>query len=153
MIKNYLKIAWRNLINNKGLTLINIGGLAVGMTVAMLIGLWILDELSFDKYHNNYEKIARVMQNQTVNGEVSSLKAMPIPVAYELRHLYGSNFKHVVLSSWTNPHLISFKKKNISVPGNYMEQDAPEMLTLNMIKGVRSALNDPSSVLLEMTIR
>jgi hypothetical protein len=54
MIKNYLKIAWRNLIKNKTHSLINIVGLSVGMAVAMLIGLWIWDELSFNTYHKNY---------------------------------------------------------------------------------------------------
>ena len=49
MIKNYFKIAWRNLIKNKGYSAINIGGLAVGMAVAMLIGLWVYDELTFDQ--------------------------------------------------------------------------------------------------------
>ena len=63
MIKNYFKIAWRNLIKNKATSLINIGGLAVGMAVAILIGLWIWDELSFDKSHRNYDHIAQVMQN------------------------------------------------------------------------------------------
>jgi ABC-type antimicrobial peptide transport system permease subunit len=152
MIKNYLKIAWRNLVHNKVSSLINIGGLAVGMAVAVLIGLWIWDELSFDKYHKSYDNIARVMQNQTANGEINSLKAMPIPVAYELRHLYSNDFKYVVLSSWTNPHLLSFKDKNISMPGNFMEPDAPEMLTLKMTKGVRSALTDPSSILLSESV-
>lgn len=51
MIQNFLKIAFRNLVKNKGYSAINIGGLAVGMAVAMLIGLWIYDELSFNKYH------------------------------------------------------------------------------------------------------
>ncbi|HWZ15666.1 MAG TPA: ABC transporter permease [Mucilaginibacter sp.] len=152
MIKNYFKIAWRNLIKNKVSSLINIGGLAVGMAVVMLIGLWIWDELSFDKFHKNYDSIARVMQNQTINGEVNSLKAMPIPVAYSLRHLYGNSFKHVVLSSWTNPHLLSFKDKNISAPGSFMEAGAPEMLTLNMIKGTATALADPSSILLSEAV-
>ncbi|HEY9000257.1 MAG TPA: ABC transporter permease [Mucilaginibacter sp.] len=152
MIRNYLKIGWRNLINNKAMSFINVGGLAVGMAVAMIIGLWIWDELSFDKYHKNYETIVRVMQNQTVNGEVSSLKAMPIPVATELRHSYGSDFKHVVLSSWTNPHLISFHDKNLSVKGNYMEQSAPEMLTLDMVRGARNALKDPTSILLAESV-
>jgi putative ABC transport system permease protein len=152
MIKNYLKIAWRNLVHNKASSIINIGGLAVGMAVAVLIGLWIWDELSFDKYHKNYDSIARVMQNQTANGEISSLKAMPMPVAYELRHLYGNDFKYVVLSSWTNPHLLSFKDKNISMPGNFMEPDAPEMLTLKMVKGIRNALTDPSSILLSESV-
>jgi hypothetical protein len=49
MIRNYLKIAWRNLIKNKAHTFINVAGLSVGMAVAMLIGLWIWDELSYDK--------------------------------------------------------------------------------------------------------
>ena len=56
MFKNYFKIAWRNLIKNKGISFINIGGLAVGMAVATLIGLWIWDELSFDKQNKNYDR-------------------------------------------------------------------------------------------------
>lgn len=60
MPKNDLKIAWRNLIKNKGYSALNIGGLAVGMAVAMLIGLWIYDELSFNKYHKNYDGIAQI---------------------------------------------------------------------------------------------
>ena len=152
MIKNYLKIAWRNLVKNKVSSLINIGGLAVGMAVAMLIGLWIWTELSFDKYHKNYDKIARVMQNRSLNGETASLKAMPIPVANQLRHLYGDNFKLVVLSSWTNPHQIAFSDKSISATGNFMEPGAPEMLTLKMVRGSRSALNDPSAIILAESV-
>lgn len=91
MIKNYLKIAWRNLIKNKSSSLINIGGLAVGMAVAILIGLWIYDELSFDRYHQNYNKIAQVMQNQTWNGEAYSGNAMPFPLGKELQTKYGSD--------------------------------------------------------------
>ena len=53
MIKNYLKIAFRNLSKNKIYSFINIAGLAVGIAVAMLIGLWVWDELSFNKYHKN----------------------------------------------------------------------------------------------------
>ena len=72
MFQNYFKIGWRNLFKNKGYSFINIGGLAVGMAVAMVIGLWIHDELSFDKYHKNYDRIAQVMQHQTFNGHRGS---------------------------------------------------------------------------------
>ncbi|WP_420147336.1 permease prefix domain 2-containing transporter, partial [Spirosoma sp.] len=65
MIRNYLKVAFRNLTRHKGYSLINIGGLAVGMAVAMLIGLWIYDELSYNTHHQHYHQIAQVMQNQT----------------------------------------------------------------------------------------
>ena len=81
MIKNYLKIAWRNLIKNKASSLINIGGLAVGMAVAMLIGLWIWDELSFDKNFKNYDHLAQVMQNNTMNGEMGTANKCPGPWA------------------------------------------------------------------------
>ena len=100
MIRNYFKTAWRNLVKNKGYSLINIGGLAVGMTVAMLIGLWIYDELSFDKYHKNYDRIAQVMQNQNFNGEIGTQTANPAEMAGEIRRVYGSDFKYVLQSSW-----------------------------------------------------
>ena len=62
MYKSYFKIGWRNLLKNKGYSFINIGGLALDMTVAMLIGLWMHDELTFDSYHPNHDRIAQVMQ-------------------------------------------------------------------------------------------
>jgi putative ABC transport system permease protein len=79
MIKNYFKIAWRNLWKNKGYSLINIGGLAVGMAVAMLIGLWIYDELSANKHHKNYNSIYQVMMYQTFNGHRGAQYALPYP--------------------------------------------------------------------------
>ena len=61
MLQNYLKIALRNLVKNKVYSFINIAGLAVGMAVAMLIGLWMIDELSANKHHKNYDSIYQVM--------------------------------------------------------------------------------------------
>ncbi|MEM9858672.1 MAG: permease prefix domain 2-containing transporter [Bacteroidota bacterium] len=66
MISNYLKVGWRNLIKNKGYSALNIGGLALGVTVAILVGLWIVDELSFDKHYKNYARMAAVLQHGTI---------------------------------------------------------------------------------------
>jgi hypothetical protein len=60
MLKNYFKIAWRNLARNKAYSFINIGGLAIGMAVAMLIGLWVYDDVTFNKSHDNYQSVAQV---------------------------------------------------------------------------------------------
>jgi putative ABC transport system permease protein len=60
MLREYIKIAWRNLFNNRVSSFINIGGLAAGIAVALLTGLWLHDELSFNKYHKNYDRIAEV---------------------------------------------------------------------------------------------
>jgi putative ABC transport system permease protein len=152
MIKNYLKVAWRNLLKNKAHTFINVTGLSVGMAVAILIGLWIWDELSYDKYHQNYDRVVQVMQHQTLNNEVLTQTSMPIPLGTMLRQDYKGDFKYVVLSSWTFGHIITYGDKKLLTQGNYMQPEAPDMLTLKMLKGTRSGLNDPSSVLLSSTL-
>ncbi len=68
MLKNYFTIAWRNLRKSKIYSAINIIGLATGMAVAILIALWIWDELSFNNYYKNHQTIAQVMTTQTFNG-------------------------------------------------------------------------------------
>ena len=88
MLKNYFKIAWRNLIKNKASATINVGGLAMGMAVAILIGLWIRDELSFNKSFKNYEHIAQVMTHETFNGKSETSIHQVRPLEFELRNKY-----------------------------------------------------------------
>ncbi|MEO7213733.1 ABC transporter permease [Mucilaginibacter sp.] len=152
MIKNYLKVAWRNLIKNKMHTFINVSGLSVGMAVAMLIGLWIWDELSYDRSFDNHNSIVRVMQYQTFNGKINSQISMPIPLGTVLRNDYKSDFKYVVLSSWNYDHILAVGDKKINQQGSYMQAEAPEMLTLTMLKGTRAALKDQSSIMLSAKV-
>ncbi len=148
MIKNYLKTAWRNLIKNKVHSFINIVGLSVGMAVAMLIGLWIWDELSFDKFTPNYDHIAKVIQNVTNNGEVQTWQSVPYPLAEALRKSYGSDFKAVVQTAGLGNHVLALDDKKLTRNGVFMEPAAPEMFSLEMLKGTRTALNDPTSLLI-----
>ncbi|HVW95672.1 MAG TPA: ABC transporter permease [Mucilaginibacter sp.] len=148
MIKNYLKIAWRNLVKNKFSSIINVGGLAVGMAVAILIGLWIWDELSFDQNFPNHDRIARVMQNQWINNETDTWNSQAYPLGLKLRSEFGADFKHVIMSSWTGGHILSYGDNNLKISGNFMEPGITEMLSLKMIKGSREGLNDPKSILL-----
>ncbi len=149
MFKNYFKIAWRNLVKSKGYSAINIGGLAVGMAVAILIGLWVYDELSYDKYQvRNYDRIAQVMQSANFNGEIGTQTANPALMGPEIRAKYGSDFKYVVQASWTGGHLLAVGKKSFNKTGIFFEPDAPEMLTLKMLEGTRKGLKDPYSIML-----
>ncbi|MCW3116677.1 MAG: FtsX-like permease family protein, partial [Chitinophagaceae bacterium] len=148
MIKNYFKIAFRNLIKNKFSSLINIGGLAIGMTVAMLIGLWIYDEFSFDKNFKNYHRIAQVLQNNTMNGETGTGINVPHPLGEELRKNFGSDFEYVTMASWNENHILAGGEKNLSKNGTFFQPQAIEMLSLKMLNGNRDALNDPSSIML-----
>lgn len=152
MIKNYIKIAWRNLLRSKLYSCINIVGLATGIAVALLISFWIWDELSFDKYHQNYHRLAQVMQSQTLNGEIRTQVEVPIPLGNELRATYGSEFKHVALSTRTAKHILSVGDKKLTKAGNFIEPEAPEMFTLKMLKGTRDGLSDPASVLLSQSL-
>jgi putative ABC transport system permease protein len=148
MIQNYFKIAWRNLIKNKAHSFINIVGLSVGMAVAIAIGLWIYNEVSFDKDNSNYDHIAQVIQNVTNNGEVQTWTNVPYPLADELRKSYGSNFKYLVMSAGNGNHILTMGDKKLTEWGSYFEPQAPDLLGLKMLKGTRSSLTDPTSILL-----
>ncbi|PSL44759.1 ABC-type antimicrobial peptide transport system permease subunit [Chitinophaga niastensis] len=152
MFRNHFKIAWRHLFINKGYSAINIIGLAAGMTVALLIGLWIWDELSFNRYHQEHNSVAQVMDAQTINGEINTNEAIAIPLAAELRSKYAADFKRVALVFPNFTHTLAVSDKKLSASGIWAQPDLPEMLTLKMLKGKRDALKDPSSVLITQSL-
>ncbi|WP_041615921.1 ABC transporter permease [Spirosoma linguale] len=152
MLRNYLKIALRNLVKNKAYSAINIGGLAVGMAVAMLIGLWIYDELSFDKYHQNYNRIGRVMQSATFEGVFGAGSYMPLPLGNELRTDFADDFTYVVMSSWNKEHILAYGDKKFTKQGSYLSPEAPDMFTLKMLRGTRAGLKDPASIMLSASV-
>src|SRR5690349_17260801 len=128
MIRNHFRIAWRNILKSKGYSLINIGGLAMGMAVAMLIGLWIWDELSFNKYNKNYDRIAQLMQTQDFGGQLDTWQTMPYPVGDALRERYGSDFRQVVMSSWDFYRVLSVGDKKLRKIGKFMEPKGPALM-------------------------
>jgi ABC-type antimicrobial peptide transport system permease subunit len=152
MLKNYFKIAWRNLLKSKWYSSINIIGLATGMAVALLIGLWIWDEVSFNKYHRNYDRLGQLMTTQTFNDIVGTGPAVSMPMAMELRTKHTSDFKYVALSSWNFDHILAVGEKKITQAGLWTQPELPVMLTLRMITGNINALKDPSSILLTKSL-
>ncbi|AYN69383.1 ABC transporter permease [Euzebyella marina] len=152
MIKNYLKIAWRNLMKNKAYSTINIGGLALGMAVTLMIGLWVYDELSHNNYFEKKDRIAQIFQSQTFNGNIGTGPAIPRPLEMALREGYDDNFKHIVMSSWTTPLYLNYKEKSLSKDGNYMQQGAPDMLGLTILKGEKDGLRKINSIMLSKSV-
>src|SRR6478752_6470457 len=148
MFKNYFKTAWRNLGKSKMHSFINIAGLSIGMSVAILIGLWIFDEVSFNKNFENYDHIAQVIQNVTNNGEVQTWNNVPYPLSAELRTNYGSDFKHIVMAANWGDHIITVNDKKLKSNGGYFEKEMPEMFSLKMVSGNWKSLNETASVLL-----
>lgn len=152
MFKNHFKIAWRSLIKNKLHAAINIIGLATGMAVALLAGLWIWDEISFDNYFRNHKRLAQVMVNQSNDGETYTGKTVSMPMGDALRTKYAQDFKYVSLTSWNNDYLLTTGDKKIAGKGMWVLPDFTQMFTFTMLRGNRNALNDPSSVLLSQSL-
>jgi putative ABC transport system permease protein len=148
MYRSYFTSSLRNMKKNKLHAFINIAGLTVGLAVAMVIGLWLKDELSFEKHFANYEKAGRILQNVTNNGVVETWWSLPMPLSEELRKNYGDNFKHVVLMTSPQPNLLTFNDKNLSRSGIFAEPDFPHLFSLEMIHGSANALKEQSSILL-----
>ncbi|WP_136468264.1 ABC transporter permease [Flagellimonas onchidii] len=152
MIKNYIKIAWRNLTKNKSYTIINVGGLALGMAVTLIIGLWMKDELTHNGYFTNKDNIAQVFQSQTFNGQIGTGPAIPRPLEKALREKYSSNFKYLIMSSWTNKVYLKHEETSLYRSGNFMQREAPELLNLEIIKGERDGLREVNSIMLSESI-
>jgi putative ABC transport system permease protein len=150
MYKSYFKTGWRNLLRNKGYSLINIGGLATGMAVTILIGLWIWDEWSFNRNFKNYDRIGQVWQFVTFEVEKTSYDVLPIPLADELRTKYP-DFESVSLSV-TREVVMATDDKKLLKTGRYVEPYFTEMMSLKMLAGLRNDLSDINSIMLSESL-
>jgi ABC-type antimicrobial peptide transport system permease subunit len=148
MIKNYFKVAWRNLKKNKIYSFINIFGLAIGMAVTIMITLWVIDELSFNNYFEKHDRIAQIYQSQTFNESVGTGQAIPRPLEMLLRDEYGDNFTHLAMSSWTNSSYLKYGETNISRSGNYIQPEGLKIFTPKILKGIENGLDERNSIML-----
>lgn len=154
MFRNYFKIAWRNLVKNKIYSFINIGGLAIGMAVAMLIGFWVYDEVTFDTYHKNYDSIAQVRRYYTDpdTRETNGVENMHYPTSAILKSTYSQYFKHVVMAWWLRDYSISTQDKKVSGKGGFMDAEGIDMFSLKMLKGNYTSLNGLHSIILSKSM-
>jgi ABC-type antimicrobial peptide transport system permease subunit len=155
MFTNYFKIAWRNILKNKTISILNIAGLTTGMAVAMLIGFWIWDELTFDKGNKNYSTIAQVARKEKTNGEIfisEQSNHFPIPLAAELRANYNNYFSQVSLATDKGEQLLSVDDKKFSRMGMYVEPEFTRIFTLNIVEGSPAGFADPYSILISQSL-
>ncbi len=152
MFKNYLKVALRNLLKNKIYSLINISGLAIGMTATIMIGLWIYDELSYNDHFENKETIAQIFQHESSNGLVDTGPAIPRPLEFALRKEYADNFKHIIMSSWNQSRYLKNGEVNLNTEGSFMQEGVSEMLNIEFVKGDASGMKDKNTIMINETV-
>ncbi|MCC8426709.1 ABC transporter permease [Mucilaginibacter sp. UR6-11] len=147
MIKNFFKIAYRNVVRSKGFSFLNITGLAIGMAAAILILLWIQNEVSVDRFHTNTERIYRVWNRVVEDGAIrcSSNVSAPTARAVEKDLPEVERAVRVTRSSM----LFSVGDKKIVKSGGIVDTGFLQMFSFPLLKGdPHTALNDMHSVVL-----
>lgn len=156
MFQNYLKVALRNLYRYKGFTLINILGLAIGITGCLLIGLFVWDELQYDKFLKDGDKIYRVCMNTTRNSGTTASANTPPMVASYLQQNYPEVAQTARMLMWSGKMLVevgdrmAYEDKGVIADSTFFR-----IFPLPFRKGdARTALDAPMSVVLtEKTAR
>ncbi|WP_273568248.1 ABC transporter permease [Maribacter halichondriae] len=147
MFKNYLKIAWRNLWKNKGYSSLNIFGLAIAITCASLILLWVEDEVSFDSVFTKKENVYVVLANSEFDGEWRTFGDTPGPLAQDLK----DEMPEIVKTARTSDGnmLFTIGDNSVNRSGTYVDADFLDILSLQFVEGnIESALDRPDAIVL-----
>lgn len=153
MLRHNFLIGFRILAKNKFLSAINIGGLALGMTVAMLMGLWIYDEFTYNQNHDNYERIVQVLRKDTNDGVIAVNSSHASMLGVKLQEAYASYFEQVSMTFYRpSPLLLKVDRNAIEEMGYFFQSNIPEILSLEMLAGTRQGLEEGNSIFLSASL-
>ena len=148
MIKNFFKVALRNLVKSTGFSTINILGLAIGMASAMLILLWIQNEVSYDRFHEKKDRIYEAWNRAEFSGELNCWNTTPKILARTLEKDLPEVEKAVRVD-WGSNFLFSIGDKRLTVRGTIVDSAFLQVFTFPLIKGrPESVLKDMYSIVL-----
>jgi len=146
MIKNYFKIAWRNLIRNKTFSSINILGLALGMACSLLIMLWIKDERSVDAFHANGNQLYQVYERNFFDGKIEANYPTQALLAEELKRVIPE-IKNASSLEWNTMNTFEAGDKIDKMDGSFAGEDFFSMFSYPLLQGsAQSALNTLNSI-------
>jgi putative ABC transport system permease protein len=147
MIQNYFIIAFRNIFRNKLFSFVNIIGLAFGMSSALLIFLWVNDELLVNRFHANVDRLYSVMENQKYSdGKLYTFSSTPGPMAPFIKEKYPE-IERATRFSWEVSNLFTYEDKSFFEAGRYADTDFLEMFSFPFVSGdVHTALKDKNSI-------
>jgi putative ABC transport system permease protein len=148
MFRNYIKIAWRNLVRTLGYSVLNIVGLGIGMSVALLIGLWVYHQFSYDKFLPDTERLYRVQRNFSSNGDTLTFRTTSLRLAEELKNSVP-DIEYVAESDWMGPHGLMVDDKKIYLRGGQVGTEFLKMFRFPLIKGTPATVfKDAYSIVL-----
>ena len=153
MLKMYLKIAWRNLAKNKLYSLVNIGGLTIGIASCILIGLYISNELSYDRFHKNADRLVRATTEYTMSGAKTQVGTTGSMAGPRLAAALPQVESYVRLRSF-EPYVVRYGEKSF-VEKRFVFADSTffKMFTFPLVEGdPKTALDAPGKIVLSETM-
>ena len=153
MLRNYLKIAFRNLVKNKVYSFINIFGLAIGIATCLVISLFVKDELSYDRFNEKADRIVRVVFKANINGgKINESFVMP-PTAQALKNDYPEVQQATRLRNFGSPRVVIGEKMFNDDPMAYVDANFFDVFTIPFLKGnPKTALIQPNCVVLSRAV-
>jgi ABC-type antimicrobial peptide transport system permease subunit len=148
MIRNYLVLAFRNLARNSFYSFINIGGLAIGLACSILIMLWVWDEISYDRFHKNSERLGQLYIHNRFSDNISTSEAVPLG-PYEFLKTFDARIKNTCVAYWPNNPLLTAGENKVRQFGRLASKEFLEMFQFPLVKGEASkVLDDPKSIVI-----
>ena len=148
MIKNYFRVAWRNLFRNKGFSLTNLFGLTIGITCTILIFLWVRDERTYNNFHANYNNIYKILAHRDFNNQVFTDQNMVLPLAKTLQEKLPQ-IKNAVVTTHPQTHTLTYRETKLRKQGYTVSDHFFDMFSWKFIKGnAASALPDAYAIVL-----
>jgi putative ABC transport system permease protein len=153
MLKNYLSVALRNIFRNKLFSVINILGLAFGMGSALLIFLWVNDELGVNQFHERIGRIYSVMENQRYSeGRIYTFSSTPGPMSPFIKEKYPE-IEKASRFTWQVNELFQAGDKAFYDEGRYAEQDFLDMFSFPLVSGeITTALKNKNSIVISQAM-
>jgi ABC-type antimicrobial peptide transport system permease subunit len=158
MFKNYFLLAWRHLLKNRGYSAINIAGLSIGMAIAIVIGLWITDEATFDHYAPDHSRLAMArvnihLHNAVKKDEFFTGNTIMMPLGKALSTQYKDLFTAVALTDFkSGSRLFNYGDKTVSGIALTAQADLPSMFGFRMLAGNAGATKDPSTIVIAKSL-
>lgn len=148
MFRLFFKLTVRNIQHNKGISFINISGLAIGIASAVLILLWIQNQLSYDQFHKNKDRVYQVFNRAKVDGKVQAWAGMPAVMGPVLKAGYPE-VEDVARLNWVGAFVLKTKQKQVETQGFLTDPAFFKIFSFPLLKGnTATALSNPHSIVL-----
>ncbi len=151
MFKTYFKIAFRQLLKNKTFSFINIFGLSIGMTAVILISLWVHNEMTYDNFHANKDRIYELWNKGEWSNKMWCWNTTP-KVAHKFLIADLPEVEKTARMNWNSTNLFSYGEKRMNGNGNMVDPEFLDIFTFPMIRGnAKEALKQPNSIVISQS--